>query len=85
MRIFERTILSSDIETGEKSRAGEAGSRYLTNGYKDGKSIKNQYERATETQCSLWNLHVSCSQTQIESLANGTARVRNMVVIDSLA
>ncbi|KAF2134717.1 putative carboxypeptidase S1 [Dothidotthia symphoricarpi CBS 119687] len=80
-RIFERTIMSSDVETGEKLDAGEVDSKYVTKGYKNGMSIRNQYERVTERQCSLWSVQLSCSPTQINALVIGTARVKNMVVV----
>jgi len=79
-RIFNRTLSSLDIATGTISVAPN--SHYRTQGPASSFSIKNILPPSPLNECNVWQAGYSCTETQLDALANGTALVESYIVVE---
>jgi hypothetical protein len=84
--IFRRTMNNLDIATGQTSLAGAAAAggsgTYATTGQMDTWAVKNAVPPAPQPTCYTLSLSTTCSTDQIQGVLNGSAVVRNWVVVD---
>lgn len=76
-RIFHRALFGQDIATGNVS----PGSNYSTQGPSSSWATKNQVPAAVPGQCYVLNLFATCTEAEVESVINGTAVVRDWIVV----
>ncbi|KAK7418753.1 hypothetical protein QQX98_003771 [Neonectria punicea] len=78
-RIFKRAIFGRDVATGRVEIG--AGGNYSSNGPLSSFSVKNKLPESPEPTCFLSQASWACSDEQLEALADGTAVVRDNVVV----
>ncbi|KAE9375155.1 carboxypeptidase S1 [Stipitochalara longipes BDJ] len=82
-RIFMRTIHDQDVATGSLSLSDGCGNEnYTTQGPSSILDVKNELPASLPTQCYLWQLTTTCTANQIEAVENGTAVVKDYLVIE---
>jgi hypothetical protein len=79
-RIFTRTIQNRDVATGSMS-LGDNGT-YITHGPSSIFDIKNKVPAASPPQCYLWQLSTTCTANQLAAVVNGSAVVKDYIVIE---
>ena len=82
-RIFMRTIKEQDVATGSISLGnGSDNENYQTHGPSSIFDIKNVVPPSAPPQCYLWQLGTTCTDNQLEAVINGTAVVKDYIVIE---
>jgi len=82
-RIFMRTIKGQDVATGSISLGnGWDNETYQTHGPSSVFDIKNVIPPPNPTQCYLWQLSTTCTPNQIGAVINGTAVIKDFIVIE---
>jgi hypothetical protein len=72
-----------DIATGKTPTAsGEGGDVYATTGQMDTWAVKDQPPPAPAPTCYILSLGTTCTNGQIRAVLNGTAVIKNWVVVD---
>ncbi|KAF5003845.1 hypothetical protein FDECE_9638 [Fusarium decemcellulare] len=79
-RIFERAMFGRDIATGKVNLAQDKD--YSTTGPKSVDGVKNQVEEAPDNKCFVRLAPASCTDEQLRSLVDGTAVVKDWVVVE---
>ena len=79
-RIFQRALFNFDIATGSISTAGNP--TYSTEGPEKVDDIKNEVVVLPGSQCYVLDRD-QCTAEQWETVENGTALVRNWIVVDA--
>jgi carboxypeptidase C (cathepsin A) len=79
-RIFMRALFNRDIATGEVDTAGNGS--YHTTGPSDTLAIKNEVPEPEIMFCYTRDTS-TCTDEQVESLKNGTAVVRDWIIVDA--
>ncbi|KAK4096183.1 alpha/beta-hydrolase [Parathielavia hyrcaniae] len=80
-RIFMRVMFDRDVATGRVSTAWPRGHRYATDGPASVANVTNAVPAQREPECYLWAIFLTCTQTQTEMLRNGTAIVKDYIMI----
>lgn len=82
-RIFKRSTFGLDIATGQvKISAGEF---YSSKGPSNIFHVKNKLPEGLAPMCFLYQAPKSCTDVQLEALENGTAVVRDFIIISPSA
>lgn len=82
-RVISRAMNSLDIATGTRHVYAENGSVYASQGLKDTYGIKNEVLLTKILQvCYVLDVNATCTDEQIEMIANGTAVVKEWMVVD---
>jgi hypothetical protein len=76
--IFKRAMFNKDIATGKVGTAGK--DVYSSKGPASSFQFKNQKPEAPRPECYVWNIQ-SCTSEQRRALDNGTAIVKNYIVV----
>ncbi|KAF4468384.1 Carboxypeptidase S1 like A [Fusarium albosuccineum] len=79
-RIFERAMFGRDIATGKVNLAQDKD--YTTTGPKNVDGVKNRVEEAPDNKCFVRLAPASCTDEQLQALADGTAVVKDWVVVE---
>ena len=79
-RIFHRAVFGLDIATGIVST--DSKTDYSTQGPSSSWGVKNEVPVSLQPQCYTLNL-ATCTTEEYESLVNGTAVVRDWIVVDN--
>ncbi len=79
--IFRRALFNLDIATGKVSTARNGS--YSTTGLADTWSVKQKAPESEPAFCYTYALSGSCTDEQYESVADGTAVIKNYIVIDN--
>ena len=78
-----RTIQDQDIATGTISLStGCDGENYTTTGTSEILDVKNVVPPPLPVQCYLWQLSTTCTADQVQAIVNGTAVVKDYIVIE---
>ncbi|KAE9974920.1 hypothetical protein EG327_008624 [Venturia inaequalis] len=81
--IFRRTMGNLDIATGKTPTVHAGGANvYATTGKMDTWAVKNKPPPAPEPICYTLSMSTTCSNDQIKAVVNGTARIKDWVVVD---
>lgn len=80
-RIFMRALFNKDIATGEEDTYAD-GEVYQSEGPPDTWAYKNEDPPDPIRFCYTLDPTTLCSDEQIESIQNGTAVIRNYIVVD---
>ncbi|KAJ9145532.1 Carboxypeptidase S1 A [Pleurostoma richardsiae] len=78
-QIFKRAIFGRDIATG-KVEIG-AGGKYSSSGPSSSSDVKNVLPPSPDSVCYLYQAPLTCTEEQLEALANGSAVVKNYIVV----
>lgn len=81
--IFHRALFNRDLATGKIDTARNGS--YSTKGPASTWHIKNQVPESPEPVCYILALEATCTEDQIASVMNGTAVVKDYVVVDGKA
>jgi carboxypeptidase D len=79
--IFNRSLSNRDIATGKVSTLSN--SSYGTEGPSSTWQIKNEVPPMPEPTCYILQLVATCTADQIESVNNGSALIRDYIVVDN--
>jgi len=78
-----RTIQDQDVATGSISLGtGCDSENYTTTGPSSILDVKNVLPVSLPIQCYLWQLSTTCTPDQVEAVINGTAVVKDYIVIE---
>ncbi|KAK4235296.1 hypothetical protein C8A03DRAFT_46548 [Achaetomium macrosporum] len=80
-QIFSRVMFNKDVATGKVSTAGSNGKVYSTSGPGDVSGVMNELPSHPEPECYLWDIFQTCTASQTEMLRNGTAVLKDFVMI----
>ena len=80
-RIFMRALFNRDISTGVEATYTD-GTAYKSSGLADTWSIKNEDPADPTHFCYVLDPTTLCSEDQIASIENGTALIRNYILVD---
>ena len=83
LQIFNRAIFGMDIATGNVSTSAANGSDYSSNGPQSSFGIKNDVPESPEGICYVLSLYGTCTDDQIAAVLNGSATVKDYILIDS--
>ena len=75
-------MASKDIATGEEWLINDYPGRYQTRGPHSSLGIKNVMPEPAEPVCYTLDMSTTCTEGQKEALVNGTAVVRDFVVVE---
>ncbi|KAJ3535792.1 hypothetical protein NM208_g6987 [Fusarium decemcellulare] len=78
-RVFERALSRRDVATGEILLSHNTS--YATDGPLDVMDILNEVPQPEMSLCYLYGADISCTEEQLEALADGTAVVEDFVVV----
>ena len=82
-RIFMRTIIEQDVATGSISLStGSENENYQTHGPSSVFDVRNVLLPSAPIQCYLWQLSTTCTANQLEAIINGTAVIKDYIVIE---
>lgn len=81
--IFTRSMLNLDIATGNKTTIGDF-NNYSSVGPNDSWHIKNELPGPAVVECNIWAAQASCTPAQLAALQNGTAIVKDFIVISPM-
>ncbi|KAN0087104.1 Alpha/Beta hydrolase fold [Elaphomyces granulatus] len=79
--IFNRSLSNLDIATGKISTS-QNGSQYRTEGPSSTWQIKNKVPEKPAPTCYILSLRDTCTDEQIEGVVNGSALIRNYIVMN---
>jgi hypothetical protein len=77
-----RTIKEQDVATGSISLANGCDENYQTHGPSSVFDVKNVLPSPYPIECYLWQLSTTCTANQLEAVGNGTAVVKDYIVIE---
>lgn len=77
--LFERVMFGRDVATGKINLAQNR--NYITTGPKSVADVKNKVPEQLENMCFV-RLPESCTDEQLAALANGTAVVKDWIVVE---
>ena len=84
LQIFNRAIFGMDIATGNISTsAATNGSAYSSSGPLSSFGIKNEVPPSPEGICYILSLYGTCTEDQIAAVLNGTATIKDYILIDN--
>ncbi|KAF2034063.1 alpha/beta-hydrolase [Setomelanomma holmii] len=78
-KIFDRVMLNKDVATGKVNTVGN--SSYSTTGPQSSFDSKNELAPSPKNQCYLWDAPISCTEEELLASANGTAVVKDYVLV----
>ncbi|KAH7071608.1 Alpha/Beta hydrolase protein [Paraphoma chrysanthemicola] len=78
-RIFDRVMFDQDVATGRVDITGS--SSYSSTGPQSSFGMKNSSPPSPENECYLWDAPISCTKEELSALANGTAVVRDYILV----
>ncbi|KAF2126297.1 alpha/beta-hydrolase [Dothidotthia symphoricarpi CBS 119687] len=78
-KIFDRVMFDSDVATGNTSTAGN--SSYSSTGPESSLGIKNVLPPSPKNECYLWDAFLTCVDDELLALANGTAVVKDFILV----
>ncbi|OQD88259.1 hypothetical protein PENANT_c004G06366 [Penicillium antarcticum] len=78
--IFYRSLFNRDLATGKINTA--CNTSYATNGPSSTWDIKNEVPESPEPLCYILSLGATCTDEQIKAVENGTALIKDWVVVD---
>lgn len=81
LQIFNRAVFGMDIATGNVSIAKNA--TYATEGPSSSWQTKNQVPPMPQLQCYVLDLYATCTDDQINAVINGSATVKDYILIDN--
>ena len=81
LQIFNRAVFGMDIATGNVSLAKNT--TYATEGPSSSRQIKNQVPPVPQPQCYVLALYATCTNDQINAVINGSATVKDYILIDN--
>ncbi|KAK4151695.1 hypothetical protein C8A00DRAFT_35646 [Chaetomidium leptoderma] len=85
-QIFRRVMFNTDVATGQTSTAKACGKEgYSTSGPDNVFDITNAVPSHPESECYLWDIFQTCTASQTEMLRNGTAIMKDFVMIGYMA
>ena len=79
-QIFKRVMFNTDVATGT-TRLGTNAFNYSTTGPSDVANVKNKLPAPHKPECYFWDMFQTCSNSQIEMMRNGTAVVRDYIMV----
>ncbi|KAF7175275.1 hypothetical protein CNMCM7691_007315 [Aspergillus felis] len=79
--IFHRALFNRDIATGKVSLLENA--TYASEGPSSTWEIKNEVPESPEPTCYILALQSSCTDEQIQSVVNGTALIKDWIVVET--
>ncbi|KAM0284691.1 hypothetical protein ACHAQH_001845 [Verticillium albo-atrum] len=79
LRIFERAMFRSDVATGEVNLSRNV--KYSTVGPSNVFDVKNETPEPRASICYVLNAPYTCTEEQLKALADGTAVVKDWVVV----
>ncbi|KAK4506344.1 hypothetical protein PRZ48_000074 [Zasmidium cellare] len=83
-RIIERAMAGRDVATGTRPIYAEDGSTYSSTGLKDTYGIKNEFLPTEVLQvCYVLDVNATCTDEQVEQIENGTAVIREFMLVDN--
>ena len=74
-------MFNIDVATGKLSTTKSVGPTYSTTGPSNVFNITNTVPSHPESECYLWDVFQTCSGAQTEMLRNGTAILRDYIMI----
>jgi carboxypeptidase D len=77
--IFYRSLFNRDLATGKVNTARNTS--YVTDGPESTWNIKNEVPESPEPLCYILSLGSSCTDEQIKAVQNGTALIKDWVVV----
>lgn len=80
-RIFMRALFNKDISTGEEDTYTD-GAAYSSEGPSDTWEYRNEDPPQPTSVCYALDFYTTCFDDQIESIANGTALIRNWILVN---
>ncbi|KAL2003970.1 hypothetical protein VTN02DRAFT_1266 [Thermoascus thermophilus] len=80
-QIFHRALFNLDIATGQVNTADEED--YTSEGPSSTWDIKNEVPDSPAPTCYVLSMTATCTEEQIQSVLNGTAVVRDYIVVDN--
>ena len=78
LKIINRAIFNRDVATGSRLIR----SNYTTSGPGDSWSWRNTMPPSPPPVCYIYNVGVSCTNAQYEAILNGTAVIKDWVVVE---
>ncbi|KAK4220858.1 Alpha/Beta hydrolase protein [Podospora fimiseda] len=79
--IFQRVMSNTDVSTGARSTVGKKGKCYVAPGLASVADVKNKLPAQEKSECYLWDVLQTCTEEQTEMLGNGTAVMRDFVLV----
>ncbi|CAH0043750.1 unnamed protein product [Clonostachys solani] len=79
-KVFDRAMFKHDVATGRVNLREDAG--YSSKGPGDIRNVKNQIPASVNNTCFLSQTTNSCTNEQLEALADGSAIIRDFVVVE---
>ncbi|KAK4118314.1 alpha/beta-hydrolase [Parathielavia appendiculata] len=80
-QIFKRVMFDRDVATGRVSTAEPCGHAYSTDGPDNVFNVTNAVPSQHAPECYLWAIFLTCDPTQTEMLRNGTAILKDYIMI----
>lgn len=80
-RIFMRALFNKDISTGVEDTYTD-GVAYSSEGPSDTWGFRNEIPPPYVQYCTLLDIYATCFDDQIESIADGTALIRNWILVN---
>lgn len=74
-------MFNTDVATGKIPTAEANGKPYSSNGPADVFDVKNTVPSHPVSECYLWDIFQTCTTVQTEMLRNGTAILRDYIMI----
>jgi hypothetical protein len=78
-KIFDRAMLNKDVATGKIDTVGKE--EYSSKGPESSFGIKNVLPKNPKGECYVWDPVYTCTQEEQMALANGTAVVRDYILV----
>jgi hypothetical protein len=80
-RIFDRVMFDKDVATGSVATNGNASYGYSSTGPESSFGIKNVLPTSPKNECYLWDVVVTCTEEEVSALRNGTAKVKDFILV----
>jgi hypothetical protein len=78
-QIFDRVMFDKDVATGDIDTLGD--SSYSSTGPDSSFGIKNKLPPSPKNECYLWSAATTCTEEELMALANGTAVVKDFILV----
>lgn len=82
--IFNRAMFGKDVATGKLPTSGRF-NNYSSSGPLSSLQIKNELPPPPPVLCYLYDAAGGCNEDQFEALANGTAEMKDFVIVKPVA
>jgi hypothetical protein len=80
-KIFDRVMFDKDVATGSIDTSGTVLLEYSSTGPQSSFGIKNILPEGPKNECYLWNVVVTCTEEEMVALRDGTAVVKDFVLV----